>query len=64
VTRGPRDGGEAYRDAGTRYLSTDREGAVTVHSHVSGLVVETFHTGERFVVPPRAGRLLREPFPR
>jgi competence protein ComEC len=55
-TPGRRDGGEAYRAAGVRYLSTAREGAVTVRSHASGLVVETFRTGERFVVRPRAGR--------
>jgi competence protein ComEC len=47
---GPRDGGEAYRDAGARYLSTAREGAVIIRSHASGLVIETFRTGERFVV--------------
>jgi hypothetical protein len=51
--RGSRDGGEAYRDAGAHYLSTGRDGAVTVHSHASGLVVETFRAGERFVVRPR-----------
>jgi competence protein ComEC len=55
AARGPRDGGAAYRDAGARYLSTGRDGAVTIHSHVSGLVVETFRGGERFVVPPPAG---------
>lgn len=47
---GPRDGGEAYRAAGARYLRTGRDGAVIIHSHASGLVVETFRTGERFVV--------------
>jgi competence protein ComEC len=59
---GPRDGGEAYRAAGARYLSTAREGAVTVRSHASGLVVETFRTGERFVVRiPAAARGAKDP---
>jgi hypothetical protein len=47
---GRSDGGDAYRAAGAHYLSTWRCGAVTIHSHATGLVVETFRTGERFVV--------------
>jgi competence protein ComEC len=43
---------EPYSATGARYLSTWNEGAVTVHSHRSGLVVETYKTGERFVVRP------------
>jgi competence protein ComEC len=46
---GKGDGGDAYRQAGARYLSTWRVGALTVHSHPTGLVVETFRTAERFV---------------
>ncbi len=48
--RGRSDGGDAYRALGTRYLSTWAHGAVTIHSHSTGLVVETFRTAERFVV--------------
>ncbi len=58
---GRRDGGEAYREAGIRYLSTGTDGAVTVHSHASGLVVETFRSGERFVVRPGPAGPRREP---
>jgi competence protein ComEC len=54
--RGSRDGGQAYRDAGARYLSTGKDGAVVLRSHASGLVVETFRTGERFVVRAPAER--------
>ena len=39
-----------YRLAGAHCLTTWHDGAVTIRSHVSGLVVETFRTGERFVV--------------
>jgi hypothetical protein len=35
---------------GARFLGTWPHGAVTVRSHASGLVVETFQSGERFVV--------------
>jgi competence protein ComEC len=48
--RGRSDRGDAYRALGAHYLSTWRTGAVTIHSHATGLVVETFRTGERFVV--------------
>jgi competence protein ComEC len=47
---GRKDGSTAYRAAGATYLTTHHAGAVTVRSHASGLVVETFRTGERFVV--------------
>jgi hypothetical protein len=52
LPHGPRDGGAAFRTAGARYLVTARDGAVTLHSHASGLAVETFR-GERFVVSRR-----------
>jgi competence protein ComEC len=48
--RGPTRAPEPYTAAGARFLGTWPHGAVTVRSHVSGLVVETFQTGERFVV--------------
>ncbi len=39
-----------YRDVGGRLLPTWIHGAVTVHLHETGVVVETHHTGERIVV--------------
>jgi competence protein ComEC len=45
---------DPYTAVGARYLSTHEVGAVTVHSHVSGMVVETFRTRERWIV--RAGQ--------
>jgi competence protein ComEC len=53
VPHGPYDGGDAYRRLGQRYLSTYPNGAVTLRSHASGVVVEIFRSGERFVVPAR-----------
>ena len=41
-----------YEAAGVRFLGTWPHGAVTVRSHASGLVVETFVTKERFVLRP------------
>jgi competence protein ComEC len=49
---GRQDGSEPYRLGGTHCLTTWHDGAVTVRSHASGLVVETFRTGDRFVVRP------------
>ncbi len=46
-----------YSRGGARFLATWEHGAVTVRSHASGMVVETFRTKERFVV--RAGQSLR-----
>jgi competence protein ComEC len=41
---------DIYTASGAQFLSTAEQGAVTVRSHVSGLVVETFRTGQRIVV--------------
>jgi competence protein ComEC len=41
-----------YEVQGARFLGTWPHGAVTVRSHASGMVVETFVTKERFVVRP------------
>jgi competence protein ComEC len=41
---------ERYTRVGARFLDTHRHGAVTIPSHASGLVVETFRTKERFAV--------------
>lgn len=41
---------QLYRQIGARVLDTQRHGAVTVRSHASGLVVETFTTQERFAI--------------
>jgi hypothetical protein len=35
---------------GARFLGTWPHGAVTVRSHTSGLVIETFQTRHRFVI--------------
>jgi competence protein ComEC len=44
------DAAEPYRARGATFLGTWPHGAVTVHSHSSGLVVETFVTKQRFLV--------------
>ena len=41
---------ERYRRVGAQLLDTHQHGAVTIRSHASGLVVETFATKERLVV--------------
>jgi competence protein ComEC len=41
---------DIYTSRGAQFLSTAEQGAVTIRSHVSGLVVETFRTGQRIVV--------------
>jgi competence protein ComEC len=47
---------DVYASRGAQFLSTWDEGAVTVRSHVSGLVVETFRTGQRIVVRGGGGK--------
>jgi competence protein ComEC len=49
---GPARAVEPYSSMGAGFLGTWPHGAVTVHSHTSGLVIETFQTGHRFVVRP------------
>lgn len=39
-----------YRQIGAQVLDTQQHGAVTVRSHASGLVVETYRTKERFAI--------------
>jgi competence protein ComEC len=39
-----------YREVGARFLPTWVHGAVTVHIHETGMVVETYRTGERIVI--------------
>jgi hypothetical protein len=39
-----------YREMGARFLPTWSHGAVTVRIHMTGMVVETYRTGERIVV--------------
>jgi competence protein ComEC len=41
---------QRYRQIGSQVLDTHQHGAVTVRSHTSGLVVETFRTKERFAI--------------
>jgi competence protein ComEC len=47
---GRKDAGQWYRTVGARFQTTHHDGAVTVHSHQSGLVIETFRSGERYAV--------------
>jgi competence protein ComEC len=48
--RGPKRPPEPYTAIGARFLGTYPHGAVTVRSHKTGLIVETFQSGQRFVV--------------
>jgi competence protein ComEC len=54
--RSPAGVREPYSAKGARFLTTWEHGAVTVRSNETGLVVETFRSGERFAV-----RAEREP---
>jgi competence protein ComEC len=48
--RGPTRPPEPYTAVGAQFLGTWPHGAITIRSHSSGLLVETFATGQRFVV--------------
>ncbi|HLJ95681.1 MAG TPA: ComEC/Rec2 family competence protein [Gemmataceae bacterium] len=50
--RGPARPAEPYSPNGARFLGTWPHGAITVRSHATGLIIETFHTGQQFVVRP------------
>ncbi len=54
--RGPGGVPEPYTARGAQFLSTWADGAVTIRSHQTGIVVETFVSGQRFVL-----RTEREP---
>jgi competence protein ComEC len=41
---------DVYASRGARYLGTWPHGAVTIRSHRTGLIAETFRSGEVFVV--------------
>src|SRR5262249_49878195 len=41
-----------YEARGAHFLGTWPHGAITIRSHASGMVVETFVTKERFVIRP------------
>jgi competence protein ComEC len=43
-----------YEARGAHFLGTWPHGAITIRSHASGMVVETFATKERFVIRPAA----------
>ncbi|HEV3263341.1 MAG TPA: MBL fold metallo-hydrolase, partial [Gemmataceae bacterium] len=47
---------DPYTPAGAQLLGTWPHGAVTIRSHRTGLVVETFSTGQRFAVRPEGRR--------
>ncbi len=48
--RGPSRPAEPYTPIGAQFLGTWPHGAVTIHSHASGLVIETFKSRQRFVI--------------
>jgi competence protein ComEC len=48
----PPRGPDPYEAPGRRCLGTWPHGAITVRSHASGMVIETFLTGERLAVRP------------
>jgi competence protein ComEC len=50
VPRTAADVAKPYRRIGAEFLPTWPHGAVTVRSHATGLVVETYRSGERIVV--------------
>jgi hypothetical protein len=50
VPRTAADVARPYRDVGAHFLPTWPHGAVTVRVHESGIVVETYRTGERIAV--------------
>jgi competence protein ComEC len=52
LPRGPVRPAEPYTPMGATFLGTWPHGAITVRSHASGLVVETFQTRLQFVVRP------------
>ncbi|MBV9123910.1 MAG: ComEC/Rec2 family competence protein, partial [Planctomycetes bacterium] len=47
----PPRGPDPYARQGVQFLGTWPHGAITIHSSSRGLVVETFQTGQRWVVP-------------
>lgn len=54
--RWPLRGTDPYEAAGTHYLGTWPHGAITIESSPGHLTIETFQSGQRFVVPARAKR--------
>jgi competence protein ComEC len=48
--RGPTRPAEPYSRMGAIFLGTWPHGAVTIRSHTTGMVIETFQTGHRFAV--------------
>jgi competence protein ComEC len=52
--RSPAGVKEPYTARGAQFLATWPHGAVTVRSHPTGLVVETFATGQRLVLRAEA----------
>jgi competence protein ComEC len=52
--RSPAGAKEPYTARGAQFLPTWPHGAVTVRSHPSGLVVETFATGQQLVLRAQA----------
>lgn len=63
--RWPRSGTDPYAAAGMQYLGTWPHGAITIESSPGRLVIETYQSGQRFVVSPERAesrsRLTRAP---
>jgi competence protein ComEC len=53
--RSPAGGAAAYRAVDAPFLATWDQGAVTIRSHRTGLVAETFRTGKRIALRAPAG---------
>jgi competence protein ComEC len=53
--RGPDGESEPYSEKGARFLNTWADGAVTIRSHQTGMVIETFVSGQRFVLRTEPG---------
>lgn len=50
--RGPKRAAEPYSERGAQFLGTWLHGAIAIQSRENELVVETFQSGQRFVVQP------------
>jgi beta-lactamase superfamily II metal-dependent hydrolase len=55
VPRTTVDVAKTYTEVGARFLPTWQHGAVTVRIHETGMVVETYRSGERIVVRGATG---------
>jgi competence protein ComEC len=54
--RGPARPAEPYSPRGATFLGTWPHGAVTIRSHTTGLIIETYQTQQRLVIHPNGAR--------